>query len=219
MNVLVIGSTGGTGRALVQALLDAGHGVTAFARAASPEPPFPDGVRLVQGNALAPADLDRAVPGHDAVVVSLGLGPNPLVIRFGIGRTSPLDVASRGTANVLAAMERHGVRRLAVVSAFGTAESWATLPAAVKAFMWLFLKPSFDDKAVQEAAVRQSDTDWTILRPVQLTNGPATGRVSASLDGEVTGAPISRADVAAYAVRTLADAGVEGQTVALSGPA
>ncbi|MEM0963288.1 MAG: NAD(P)-binding oxidoreductase [Bacteroidota bacterium] len=214
MNVLVLGATGGTGRALVSALLDAEHSVSVFSRAAAPQPAFDSRVRVVQGDALAPADLDRAMPGHDAVVVSLGLGPNPFAIRF--GSAGPTHTVSRGTQNTLAAMERHGVRRVIVVSAFGTGDSWSDLPLPIRMFFRLFLMASFRDKEVQEAAVRQSNTDWTILRPVQLTNGPETGAYLASPTGKAHGTPISRADVAHYAVHSLADVSTHSATVALS---
>lgn len=215
MNVLVVGSTRGTGRAVVQTLIERGHRVTALSRSGTAAPPFDDRVRVVQGDALEAADLDRAVPGHDAVVVSLGVSQNPFAMRFKIGLTTPPDVVSRGTAAVLEAMRRHGVRRLVVVSAFGVAESWGDVPLPLRVFFRLFLMDSFRDKAVQEAAVHASDADWTVLRPVGLTDKPATGDYAAD-PREAHSSTIARADVADYAVRALEEGLAVGQTVTLS---
>src|SRR5262245_30297316 len=123
MKVVVIGATGGSGRAAVDALLAAGREVTAFARhperihlarAASGPASHSGRLRLVQGDALSPSDVLRAVSGQDAVVVTLGITENPLRVRLiGAGRTQD-DVRSVGTRNVVDAMRARGVRRLVV---------------------------------------------------------------------------------------------------------
>ena len=216
MRVLVIGSTGGTGRATIQALLQKGHSVTAFARSSSPTPAFDPRVTLVQGDALVAEDLDRVMPGHDAVVVALGVTGEQKQIRFQRGLTTPIDVASRGTARVLRAMHTHGVSRLIVVSGFGAAESWADLPGVVRFFMGTFLKAPFEDKGVQEAAVRASDVDWTILRPVGLTDKAAAEDPLVSPSGGFRGTTIPRANVANTIVDVLDDDATHGATLTLS---
>ncbi|MGB3545287.1 NAD(P)-dependent oxidoreductase [Rubrivirga sp.] len=216
MRILVIGSTGGTGRATIQALLREGHTVTAFARSLTPQPALDPRVTLVQGDALVAADLDRAMPGHDAVVVALGVTGGLFQIRFQRGLTTPIDIASRGTAGVLRAMDAHGASRLVVVSGFGAADSWKDLPGVVRFFMSTFLKAPFEDKGVQEAMVRQSDRDWTILRPVGLTNRPSSGSPLVSPSGDFRSTAVPRADVADTIVKALADATTHGATLTLS---
>jgi uncharacterized protein YbjT (DUF2867 family) len=127
MKIAVIGATGGSGRAAVAWLLAAGHHVTAFAR--SPERLSLNSERLVrvQGDALDPSDVARAVTGQDAVVVTLGIQENPIRVRlFGPART-PLDVRSRGTRLVIEEVRRQGVRRLSVQTSYGVGATRAQL--------------------------------------------------------------------------------------------
>lgn len=73
MRVLVVGATGGSGRAAVEGLAARGHEVTAFARRAGAVYAGCAGIRAVDGDATVPEDVDRAVRGQDAVVVTLGI--------------------------------------------------------------------------------------------------------------------------------------------------
>ena len=49
------------------------------------------------------------------------------------------------------------------------------------------LKTIYQDKDRQEALIRASGTDWTMVRPGFLTNGPLTGKYRLLTD--LTGAP------------------------------
>lgn len=107
MKVIVFGSTGGTGRAAIASLLAAGHEVTAFARDVSALAEIP-AVRTVRGDAMRAADVAAAIPGHDAVVVSLGNSQNPFAMMLGARRTTPPNVCEVGTRNIIAAMDEAG---------------------------------------------------------------------------------------------------------------
>src|SRR5687768_13922406 len=123
MRILVIGATGGSGRAAIEHLLAAGHHVTAFVRRADANTSVPAGLGYVQGDAMRAEDIERAVKGHDAVIVTLGITENPLRVRFFGPARTPLDVRSRGTRNVIAAMKKHGVRKLVVQTTYGLGET------------------------------------------------------------------------------------------------
>ena len=196
MRVLVIGASSGTGREATTALLSRGHRVTAFARSADRLPEVA-GLTRHKGDALIPADLDAAMPGHDAVVVALGIHESPLLVRLGFGKT-PIDVRSVGTTNTIAAMKRHGVRRLVVQTTYGIGDSKGRLPLAWALIFWLLLKPQIADSEKQEAIVRASDLDWTLVQPVGLTDVDKGTPVLASPLGETRGMEISRAQVARF---------------------
>jgi putative NADH-flavin reductase len=196
MKVLIIGGTRGVGREVVLAAHAAGHELTLLARNAERISLPVTGVRVVAGDAGDAADIERAVAGQHAVVWTVGVGPT----------RRPVDLFSRGTQFLLAAMAKHGVRRLVCVTGVGAGDS-----RGHGGFLYdrivqpLFMKTVYEDKDRQEAQLRASDVDWTIVRPGTLTNGPATGltRVLTNLDG-VTAGKISRADVAAFIVEQLA---------------
>lgn len=216
MRVLVVGATGGSGRATVETLAARGHSVTALARRADAGQLFPDGVRLVTGDATSASDLDRAVAGQDVVVVTLGIREPALRVRLLGSACTPLDVRSVGTARVIDAMQRHGVRKLVVQTSYGVGATKPRLSLKWRAIFSLLLKPQIADTEIQERTVRESGLEWVVAQPVALTNGVETDAPFVSLDGTVRSMAISRRRVAAF----LADAAESGaynhQVVSLS---
>jgi putative NADH-flavin reductase len=206
MKLLLFGSTGPTGRRLLEQALEQGHEVTAFARTPTLLDLHHDLLTVIQGNVLDAARVAEAIAGHDAVLSTLGVKP------WNVG-----TVLSQGTRNIIAGMQGHGVRRLIVMSSFGVSESWqmATLPQRI--VMWLFLRGIYRDKAVQDQVLRASDRDWVLVRPPRLTHGPRTGkyRVAAQMRLGFQDS-ISRADVADFMLRQLQDGAWLRQAVVIS---
>ncbi|TKJ23422.1 NAD(P)-binding oxidoreductase [Blastococcus sp. CCUG 61487] len=215
MQVLVVGATGGSGRAAVAALAAEGHGVTALARRASTELAGLPGVRPVDGDATVPDDVDAAVRGQDAVVVTLGITESALRVRLRGSSGTPADVRSRGTAAVVAAMRRHGVRRLVVQSSYGVGETRHLLPLSARLVFALLLRPQIADHEVQEDVVRSSGLDWTLVQPVYLTDGDEPAVLTT--DGSVEGMKVSRRAVGGVLARLATGGDDVGRCVAVSG--
>ena len=216
-NVLVVGATGGTGRATVEALLKRGHRVTAFSRRARSMDIDSDRVTLVNGDATNPDDVDRVVAGHDAVVVTLGITENPIRVRLlGAAKTAN-DVRSVGTRNVIAAMRKHGVRRLIVQSSYGVGDTRGQLRWLDRLFFSLLLKPQIADTELQEVEVRESGIDWTLAQPVHLTDEESDDVPFASPQGQVREWKISRNGVAQFLADAVQGREHVGRSVALSG--
>lgn len=186
MKLVIFGATGTVGRHLVEQAVAAGHTVTAFTRSGRLEPS--KNLVVVRGDVLKPSDVDSAVEGQDGVVVALGAG------RKG-------NVRAAGTAHVIAAMQRHGVTRLIVQSTLGAGESRRNLDFFWKHIMFgLLLRPAYRDHQLQEAHVKASGLDWTIVRPGAFTDGPLTGNYRHGFGPErrdIT-LKVSRADVAHF---------------------
>ena len=200
MKVVIFGSTGGTGLEAVAAFVAAGHQVTAFARDPAKIP------------------SDPAVTGHDAVIVSLGNSQNPVALMVpGARRTTAADVCEVGTRHIIAAMQASGMARLVVVTAFGVGDTRDKMPFAFKVFYWAVLREQMADKERQEAAVKASGLDWTLVQPVGLTDGKATGRWLADAGGVIRRQQISRGDVAAFLVLAVGEERYFGATISLSG--
>ena len=196
MKVIVFGATGTVGRQLVDQALKEGHDVTAFAR--RPQSVRVDHPKLtvIGGDVLDPEAVDRAVAGHDAALVALGAG------RKG-------TVRAEGTRTIIAGMKHHGVRRLIVLSTLGAGDSSGNLNFFWKRIMFgMLLREAFKDHQKQEALVRESGLDWTIVRPGALTDDPATGRFKHGFAPTERGLDlkISRADAAFFMLRQLAEA-------------
>lgn len=189
MKVLVFGPTGGTGSAIVNQALAAGHDVTAFARDPSRIDIFRDKLNILWGDVLDDEAVADAVPGHDAVLSALGVTGG-----------SPANVCSEGTRNILAAMEASGVRRFVCASAYGAGETRSRGPYA--RFLRVWIPRRMNDKDQMEEIVRASSVEWVIVRPPILTNGPRTGKYRVDDDLRLGWVPrLSRADVADFMLR------------------
>ncbi len=217
MKVIVFGATGRVGRAMALTLLTRGHQVTAFARDASKLPERED-IAVIVGDATDADAVARAVVGHDAIVVALGDSRNPFALALGMKRITPPNICEIGTANVIAAAQAACVQRLVCVTSYGVGDTRKLLPPMHKRiFRWLLLREQMNDKEQQENLVKSSGLDWTLVQPVGLTDGAATGRWLASTKGERRKRTISRIDLAAFIVDNLSEARYTHQTVVMSG--
>lgn len=215
--ILVVGATGGTGRAVVARLLANGHRVTAFSRHADRLQQTDAGLSTVNGDVTEPDAVDHAVAGHHAVVVTVGITENPIRVRvIGPART-PLEVRSRGTANVVAAMRKHGVPRLVVQSSYGVGESRDRLGIADRLFFRLVLAPQMRDTELQEQIVRGSGLDWVLVQPVHLTDDSDDDRDPfVSTTGETGRMRVARTSVARLLAKAATEEALVGATVAVS---
>ena len=198
MRILVIGATGGTGREIVKQALERGHDVVALARTPGKLDLKHDRLRVVKGDVMDPSTLDAAVKDVDAVVCALGhkrwLGPS--------------NILSQGTRNIVAAMEKNGVKRLVVETALGVGDSIGRLGVYYTLFTIPFILPFYwFDKERQERVVRASNVEWIIVRPAQLTNGRkrATYKHGPRVGNYAWSVSISRADVADFMLNQLGD--------------
>lgn len=217
LRILVVGATRGTGLATVKQLLELGHRVTAFSRSASSLDLQSDRLRLHDGDATNAEDVGAAVEGHDAVVVTLGISDNPLRVRLVGPKRTPLDVRSRGTANVIAAMRKHGVRRLVVQTTFGVGATRDRLGWMDRMFFTLLLKPQIDDTEIQNRAVITSELDWVVAQPVHLTDDAQSPMPFLSAEGETGAMKVSRGSVARFLAQAATSADYLGRSVAVSG--
>ncbi|WP_090064355.1 NAD(P)-dependent oxidoreductase [Lentzea flaviverrucosa] len=183
--LVVLGASGGTGRAVVDVALRAGHAVTAVVRRADAIPPAP-GLTVAVLPVLT--GLASVVAGHHAIISALGASA-----------PGPSTVCSGGIRAALLAMEETSVRRLVAVSAHGAAESRDR--SLYSLLLWASVKHKMRDKEVMEALIRQSDVDWTIVRPPALKDTPATGGYRTGTDLRITvTSSVSRADLAEFLV-------------------
>jgi len=197
MKLLIFGSTGGTGRELVNQALDQGHSITAYARnPAKIEDIQHPNLKVVRGNVLDPIAVKGAVAGQEAVFVTIGAGPARTTLR------------EEGTRNIIEAMHGTDVKRLICQSSLGVGDSRANLPFFTKYIVvGIFLKHAFADHERQEAVVRQSTLDWTIVRPPHLKDGPRMEdyRHGFPITDKRIKSWISRADVADFMLKQLVD--------------
>lgn len=159
----------------------------------------------------------RALPQHDAVVVSLGQPPEPFEWLPGRRRSVPATVCELGTRHIVAAIRGDDAPRIIIVSAFGVGDTRDTAPWYIRLYLRLFMGELMADKDRQEALIKATDLDYLIVQPVALTDGPATGSWSADPQGRVGKMQVSRSDLADFIVRELREHRFHRATVAFSG--
>ncbi len=153
MNLLILGATGGTGRALVEQALEQGHTVTAVARDPSKLRMTHQNLRIVKGDILDYDSVETAIRGQDAALSAVGsrvrvgsliaimiicqviarfaalIGPVGWLVRIGVPFLAILilyrrrTTLSEGTKNIVRAMEKLGVKRFVCESSLGIGDS------------------------------------------------------------------------------------------------
>ena len=192
MNILVIGASGKTGHHVWKNALQEGHEVSAFVRSASKMDSAKASVNCIIGDAMSAESVSAAIDGHDAVIICLGSN--------GLGDTSTLTT---GTRHVIAGMVKHQVKRLIVISAAGVGESWQQIGWLSRILFKTLLKNVLNDHIAQEALIKDTDLEWTIVRAAILTEKPASGDYVAS--NTAKSGKIARADVADFLVKQATD--------------
>ncbi|MGK6323349.1 NAD(P)-dependent oxidoreductase [Sphingomonas sp. DT-51] len=194
-NVLVLGATGGTGRRIVEQAQVRGLRVSALVRSRASADGLGD-ARVVLGDARDTAALREALRGQDAVVSALGTPASPF---------RKVTLLSEATRALVDAMRAQDVRRLVAITGMGTGDSRGHGgPLFDRLIFPLLLRHVYADKDRQETIVRDSDLDWTLVRPAVLSDAPARGRVRALEDlSGFHGGTISRTDVATFVLDAL----------------
>jgi len=206
MNIAVFGATGKTGLEFVKQALEGGHNVTAFVRDPARLAIENKNLSVVIGDVFNEASVAQAIKGQDAAVCALGAGSD-------LKKTT---VRANGTVNIIKGMKKNNVKRLMVVTAMGVGESWDTLSLVNKFFFAVLLKSSRDDHEAQEAAVKESGLDWTIIRPSGLVDTPRTGVYDFGENIPAKTSKIARADVADLILKELEQTTHIGKALTIS---
>ena len=146
---------------------------------------------------LEPEQLASLLQGADAVVFAAGAGP-------GSGPARKWTVDYGGAVKLIEACARAGVDRYVMVSARG-----ADADAPDDGGFGTYLRA----KGKADADLQASGLQYTILRPVGLTDEPPSDAIST--DPEHGAETIPRADVAAVIVAVLAEPRTAGLTIVL----
>jgi uncharacterized protein YbjT (DUF2867 family) len=187
--VLVLGANGETGRRVVKRLHDKGIAVRAMVRAEDRIRNTPEltlnGIEVSIGSVLNMDELRRAMHSIRAVISALGSRIHYTDEEVeAVEATAPMYI-------VAAALEKR-IEQLVMCSSFGT-ETPDFNP---------FLSRILRQKRRGELAVINSGIPYTIVRPVGLTNAPASANVLVTAKLTSFGM-ISREDVAEVLVQAL----------------
>jgi uncharacterized protein YbjT (DUF2867 family) len=211
MKLTVFGATGGIGGHVVRQALAAGHKVTAVVRDPATFDVSHPALEVATVPGLTdPEALRAALDGSDVAIS--GVGPR--------GRKDG-PVASSTTRGMMRAMQAGGARRFVAVSAVPVGpvpegESFVNRRILLP-FISAFARDVYADLAAMEDEIRNSGTQWTIVRPPKLVNKPLTGKYRTVVGANVPrGYSISRADVAHLMLAVLDDPATLRQAIGIA---
>lgn len=207
MKLLIFGATGETGRRLVEQGLGEGHHITVFVRNPAALNIKHDNLVVVKGELSDRQTMATTAKGKDGVISVLGNKTSTALRQKN-------TVISEGLKNIIAAMKEGDASRIVFVTSFGVSKN-VFLPE--KLFIKVFLRNIFADIPLQEKLLRESNLQWTIVRPARLINGARTSLYRSGEDLPIgLFSKISRADVADFLLNNVQNADTIGKVIMIS---
>jgi len=196
MKVLVVGANGTTGKQVVEKVANSKqHEAYAMIR----DEKQADALKKLGANVVLgdlEQDVSDALRGMDAVIFAAGSGGNT-------GDEKTIAVDQNGAKNIIDEAKNQGVKRFVMLSSMGT-----DAPEQGPEGLQLYLRA----KAIADEYLKQSNLQYTIVRPGTLSNDQATGKIDINNDIEDKSQTIPRADVATVLVECLNEEATIGKT-------
>ncbi|TFF39153.1 NAD(P)-dependent oxidoreductase [Mucilaginibacter psychrotolerans] len=202
MRVLILGATGRTGKLLLQETLARGYAVNALVRDKSKVAMHP-ALTLFEGLPTDAAALNKAMVGCEAILSALNISRNS-DFPWAKLRT-PANFLFETAKNIIELALQHGISRVILTSAWGTNDTLKDIPWW---FKWVIensnVGVAYRDHERQEDMFAASGLNYTVVRPVGLTNSSKSKTVLVSLANNPKPLlTISRGDVAKFMVDAL----------------
>lgn len=213
-SVGVLGASGRSGRLIVEDALARGWQVLAQVRATSDLEIVHENLTILRGD-----------PVNEEVIEPIMTSCSGILITLNISRTSefpwsalraPENLVSQTIATVVS--RAPSSLRIISCSAWGVSDSWGEMPGW---FRWLVkysnIGKAYEDHARQENILKSSNTAWTIIRPVGLTNKKQRQEVQECFTGQRPNKiTISRQTVAHYMLDAVAREDLIGKVIAIA---
>ena len=192
-SVVLFGSTGRTGMALCSQIREKDYALYAITRSNKNN----SELESIQAKIMFADALDK----DQVSEVLSAIDNQSIVVSLVGGQNAELAIRSDFPANknIIDACEELGFSRFIFVTSIGAGESKPQLPDMLKPF----LGPVAEEKTKAENALRSSNLKYTIIRPGQLTNDPATG--NAILTEECILGTMTREDLASMVMKAIDD--------------
>jgi len=184
--IVIFGATGNAGLATVKTAIKMGYEVTAFVRDSGK---LTEGIvpkNVIVGDVLNTGDVENGVKGQDAVIIVLGT-------RSDLGPTTMMSV---GTQNILDAMKKYNVKRVAATMSSFLFWDRSKIPERIL--------PVHSDHERMFEALKNSDREWIAVCPPHIEDADARGGYTLRLDEGVSRS-ISKYDLAEILINSLTD--------------
>lgn len=203
MKILILGGTGRTGAFLVDEALKQGYTINILLRDKSKWQHNSTAITLFEGTPTDKAALQQAMQGCEAILSTLN-----------ISRTSdfpwaPLrtatDFLSASMKNIIELAGELQINRLIITTAWGVNKTKKDVPGW---FRWVIdhsnVAYPYRDHELQETLLQQSALNFTVVRPVGLTNSLNNKLVQATINNQPKPhLTVSRQNVARFMMKVL----------------
>jgi putative NADH-flavin reductase len=199
--ILLFGASGRTGIHVLHYALEKGYFVKALVRDPAKIAMKSDRLLLITGTPANLDDVKRAAAGCDAVISTLN---NPRKTESLWAKpVNPPDLMTGCIKNAVTAMRESGIKRIIVQTGAGAGDSFGRMPWFMKVLIRVSsLRYVYADHDGQERVLQESNLDWTIVRPVGLTDKDEIKELAIGDKGRHT-PTISRKAVAKFMVDCL----------------
>ena len=203
MRILILGSTGRTGKHLLQQALQRGHTVNVLVRDRKKLTISDPNLSVYEGTPLDKTALEKAMVGCEAILSALNISR---VNDWPWAKLkTPKDFLQSTMKNIIELMPKHNIERIIFISAWGVSETKKQIPGW---FRWFIdhsnIRYPYLDHEKQEALVEKTNLHWTAVRAAGLTNSKKQKEVLISFNNHPKPRLlISRRSVAAFMIDIL----------------
>jgi uncharacterized protein YbjT (DUF2867 family) len=167
--LLILGSTGRTGKYLLEEALERGFEVNILVRDVKKIIITSKKLRIFEGTPSNKEDLAKALQGCTHVLSALNISRNSDFPWSGL--RTPKDFLAKTIQNLIDLSKTNPLKNVMVISAWGVAETKQDIPFW---FQWMIdfsnIKYGYRGHEQQEKLLQISDLNYTIIRPVGMTN-------------------------------------------------
>lgn len=199
LNVVILGATGGVGKAAAVKSLENGYSVTLLVRDPARLDPATKNANIITGDATNPEDLKKVLVNQDVLLFTIGGKPgfsftqgivndNPTVCADGMKAVS--QVYAEATESI------ELPKNIIAVSTTGLVKGMTDVPFLLKPLYKLLHGPHVDKRNMEANLASISGVRSTVVRPTLLTDGEGSTTVRSG--PEAIGYSVSRQSVGWY---------------------
>lgn len=202
LSVVILGATGGVGKAAAVKSLENGDSVTLLVRDPARLDPATKGANVITGDATKPEDLKKALENQDVLLFTIGGKPsfsftqgfvidNPTVCADGMSAVSQVYAQANETTEPFKLP-----KAIIAVSTTGLGEGMKDVPFLLRPLYKLLHGPHVDKRNMEAALSSIPGIRSTVVRPTLLTDGEGSTTVQSG--PEAIGYSIPRESVGWY---------------------
>ena len=179
--IFLIGGNRGLGKYIISESYNHECEVISMSRTAVNNFANKKNVSFVNGDATFLDDVKKNINNSNVVISTINVMRKNIIPWSKI--TNSKTTISDSAKNLIYACKTKKISRIIVISAWGANEGRNQLPLGFKSLIkYSNLRYPYEDHERQEKMVENSGLNWTIIRPVGLTNFQITNRIKTYVD-------------------------------------